>query len=173
MTDPTVLTTQQLDKGLENLRQLFEARLVGISKEVGSISSIKELQARHEERLHSVDERMQLQFEERDVRTEQMSRDSKVAVDAALQAAKEAVSEQNKSNEKAILKSEAATTKQIDAISVLISTMTKATEDKINDLKERLDEKKGRSKGVTDFAGWIFGAGMFLLALWSLMEHNK
>ena len=44
-----------------------------------------------------------------------------VAVDAALQAAKEAVGEQNKSNALAIAKSEATFTKQIDQIGVLIS----------------------------------------------------
>lgn len=93
-----------------------------------------------------------LQFRERDTRTEQSSKDSKVAVDAALQAAKEAVGEQNKSNALAIAKSEAGFTKQIDQIGLLITTTAKGTDDKIDDIKTRLTLIEGRGKGVGE--GW-------------------
>jgi hypothetical protein len=66
-------------------------------------------------------------------------------VDAAIkiQAAKEAVGKQQEASDRAIAKSEAAVTKQIDQIGSLINVMTGSFNDKIDDLKttvlERLD----------------------------------
>jgi hypothetical protein len=117
--------------------------------------------AKHEEKFNSV----QVQFAERDTRTEQTSKDSKVAVDAALQAAKEAVGEQNKSSTLAIAKSEAATTKQIDQISVIINTMAKGLDDKIDDIKTRLTSIEGRAKGLGDGWGYLVGAIGTLIAI--------
>lgn len=103
------------------------------------------LEGIHNEKFNSI----ATQFRERDVRTEQSSKDSKVAVDAALQAAKEAVGEQNKSSALAIAKSEAATTKQIDQIQQFIGSGNKATDDKIDDIKERLTRIEGTAEGTT------------------------
>jgi hypothetical protein len=144
--DPTVLTTQQLERAISGLREILEARLNGMDKALSltheelnrrategslKVSHLRELS---DEKFSSI----QTQFLERDTRTEQTSRDSKVAVDAALQAAKEAVGEQNKSSALAIAKSESATTKQIDQLVVLISTGTNAQDSKINDIKDRI-----------------------------------
>lgn len=115
-----------------------------------SVDRLKEL---HEEKFKSIS----TQFLERDTRTEQTSRDSKVAVDAALQAAKEAVGEQNKSNAMAIAKSEATFTKQIDQIGVLVTTMSKAIDDKIDDIKGRIQMIEGGKKGASDLFGVIVG----------------
>src|SRR6185369_13411363 len=145
--DPTLLTTQQLIRENLWLREVLETRLTGIQeanllrqnntnarfeaydkaikllqdisdKFPGRIDEkINSLKEVHEEKFASI----QVQFRERDVRTEQSSKDSKVAVDAALQAAKEAVGEQNKSSALTIAKSEASMTKQIDGISQLIA----------------------------------------------------
>src|SRR5665213_4442028 len=95
--DPSTLTTSQLHRELASLRELIEARLDG------------------------TDKRIEIQFAERDKRADQAAKDSKSAVDAAFAAAKEAVSEQNKSSALAISKSETATTKQIDSILSLLS----------------------------------------------------
>ena len=126
--DPTILTTQQLHRELLSLREILELRLNGYDKAITLLQatvdkspSIAEMNVKFEEKFNSV----QTQFRERDTRTEQTSKDSKVAVDAALQAAKEAVGEQNKSSALAIAKSEAATTKQIDSIQVIITTMVR------------------------------------------------
>src|SRR5580658_3724506 len=76
------------------------------------------------ERFHTVEVMfagIQTQFIERDTRVEQTAKGSKEALDAALQAAKEAVGEQNKSNSVAIAKSEAATNKQMDQLSANIT----------------------------------------------------
>ena len=122
--DPSTLTTAQLHRELASLRELIEARLDG------------------------TDKRIEIQFTERDKRSEQTAKDSKIAVDAAFSAAKEAVSEQNKSSALAISKSETATTKQIDSISSLISASSKATDEKIEDVKARLQMIEGQKQGV-------------------------
>lgn len=156
--DPTVLTTQQLQREILMLKELIETRLdsydTGIrllqanADKAPSISvvekSVESLRALHEEKFKSI----AVQFSERDTRTEQTSRDSKVAVDAALQAAKEAVGEQNKSNAASIAKSEAGFTKQIDQTILLVTSMTASLNDKIDDIKTRLTSIDGEKRGV-------------------------
>jgi Fe2+ transport system protein B len=163
--DPTVLTTQQLWREVAIVRELIETRLDGMDKAIELLqkttdkqpnfieSQIMQLQRLHEEKFRSV----AIQFVERDTRTEQTSRDSKVAVDAALQAAKEAVGEQNKSSAMAIAKSEAATTKQIDQIGVIIQTNTAGFNDKIDDIKSRLTIIEGKATGAGNLWGIIVG----------------
>jgi hypothetical protein len=167
--DPTVLTTAALAQAIAALREIlearidgqearmdgqkavFEARLNGMDKAITLLQDIadklplqidgkvRNLERFHEEKFESV----QTQFRERDVRSERESKDNKVAVDAALQAAKEAVTEQNKSNAVAQSKSEASFTKQIDQISTFITSAVKGLDDKINDLKERFSTGQG------------------------------
>jgi cation transport regulator ChaB len=192
--DPTFLTTQQLASTANSLREILEAEIEGLKATLDTrLSSleravetahnrinhlpeeravaISRLQELHEEKFHSI----ATQFAERDTRTEQTSRDSKVAVDAALQAAKEAVGEQNKSNALAIAKSEAAFTKQIDQIGILVETKGKATDDMIKssnssfmlaigDIKDRLTTIESSKKGggevwalIGTLAGIAFG----------------
>jgi hypothetical protein len=155
--DPTVLTTQQLNREILSLKELLAARFEGYDKAIELLQAradkspsidvvdvnVKSLGALVDEKFKGV----QIQFQERDIRTEQTSRDSKVAVDAALQAAKEAVGEQNKSSALAIAKSEAATTKQIDSIVLLIQSSNKGIDDKIDDMKNRLTTIEGAKAG--------------------------
>jgi hypothetical protein len=153
--DPTVLTTQQLNREIAYLKELLDARFAERDKAIALLQDISnELPSKIDEKIQSLkaihDEKftsIQRQFSERDVRTEQSSKDSKVAVDAALQAAKEAVGEQNKSSSSAIYKSEAATAKQIDQITQLIQNGAKAVDDKIGDIKDRITRLEGRGEG--------------------------
>lgn len=101
---------------------------------------------------------IETQFTERDKRTEQLSLADKTAIAAALQAQKEAAGATNESNAAAIAKSELGFTKQIDQIYTLIATMAKSSDDKINDLKSRLDRGEGHSGGLRDGWGYIVGA---------------
>ena len=173
--DPTVLTTQQLSLGLAALREILETRLdamdtaTELNKQAtdkiplmikSAVDSLKEL---HDERFSGVEK----QFKERDTRTEQSSKDSKVAVDAALQAAKEAVGEQNKSSALAIAKSEASTNKQLEAL-----------DEKINDIKGRLDRGEGGSTQEHESRGqsnWLIGAVLsgiaIIVAFGALVVH--
>jgi DNA polymerase III delta prime subunit len=164
--DPTLLTTAQLLREIATLKEhmnsetsalraILDARMDGMDRVIQSLqresarsqektdATVDHLKVLHEEKFKSI----QTQFVERDTRTEQTAKDSKVAVDAALQAAKEAVGEQNKSSALAIAKSEAATTKQIDLLGETIGTQTKNLNDKIDDLKERLGNIESRKLG--------------------------
>lgn len=151
-------------KLLQDTADKFPAR---IDEKINALKSVHEemigaLEGVHVEKFSSI----QTQFRERDVRTEQSSKDSKVAVDAALQAAKEAVGEQNKSSALAIAKSEAATAKQIDGLVMQLQSMTKGLDDKITDVKDRLTRIEGGSSGKKDMWGYVVGAiGMVVLVL--------
>lgn len=123
--------------------------------------AIRRLQELHEEKFASI----QLQFQERDVRVEQSSTATKIAVDAALQAAKEAVGAQNVSSAQAIAKSEAATTKQIDAIGTLIAAQAKSSDEKNDDIKSRVQMIEGHTKGIGDSWGVIVGAVGIIVAI--------
>lgn len=68
-----------------------------------------------------------------------------LALAAALQAAKEAVAEQNRSGALAISKSEAATGENIKQLQVAFQAANQATNEKIDDIKSRLDKGEGGS----------------------------
>ena len=187
--DPSLLTTRALQREIFALRELIEVklgssvatgdliravietRLDGMDKAIrllqdtadkfpGRIDEkIGALRSVHDERFGSI----QQQFTERDVRTEQAAGAVKIAVDAALQAQKEAVGEQNKSSALAIAKSEASTMKQIDQQATLITQMGKGIDDKIDDLKERLTRTEGKGAGLQ--AGWGYLVAAIGLAL--------
>jgi hypothetical protein len=164
--DPTVLTTQQLEREIKALREIIEARiLAGENRMDATIKVVRDaidkrpneidlrvdnLHALMNEKFGGLSSLMEekfstiaIQFRERDTRVEQTAKDTKVAVDAALQAAEKAVGKQNESFALATSKSEAATTKQIDQLGNLFQTSTKALEDKINDIKDRVNNREG------------------------------
>ena len=143
------------DKQITQLRSILETRLNGMDRAIDLLQKtadqfpsrvdekIDALQRVHEEKFASIE----TQFVERDKRSEQTSRDSKVAVDAALQAQKEQYAEHNRSSALAISKSETATTKQIDQQGILITANTKATDEKIDDVKQRITQIESGQAG--------------------------
>lgn len=178
--DPTVLTTQAVDRAIGSYREVMEARLGGMDRatelvalsiaetrqgatekitglvgEIGRrevaqreiiVAEIRRVSDVSSERFDAV----RTQFNERDTRTEQAAQESRISLDAALAAAKEAVSEQNKANALAIGKSEDATKERLDALALLMTTSVKSLEDKIGDVKSRLDRGEGRTGGQDD-----------------------
>ena len=199
--DPTVLTTQALYREINQVKQLLDANMAGVKETLSArITAIDHdldrlqlaveqepaqtgvlvdtLKTLHNEKFGSI----QVQFIERDVRTEQTSRDSKVAVDAALQAAKEAVEKQNTSSALAIAKSESATTKQIDTQGILITTATTSLNEridaasatmnsKIDDLKDRMNRIEGGATGGHQAYGYIVGVVGSLIGIISLLYN--
>lgn len=169
VADPSALTTSAILREISNLEKLLSARIDAVEKAVDTAhenlvrvptevdKAIGQLKMVVDERGNALNERfgtvserfvsIQTQFSERDTRTDQTSRDSKVAVDAALQAAKEAVGEQNRSSALAISKSEVATMKQIDQMGTLIASNVAGIATSINDLKERLTRLEGSNLG--------------------------
>ena len=185
--DPTVLTTELLERmkdvlireimtsqelaeaKLFGVEHMLETRIDGVDKAIIQIQQRAErlqanlqIEVEHLKKLHQEKfDYIAIQFKERDTRTEQAARDSKIAIDAALQAAKEAVGEQNKSNALAVAKSEATFTKQIDQIGVLVTSMGKGFDDKIDDIKGRLQAMESIKKGAGDvWAIWFAATGI-------------
>jgi hypothetical protein len=140
------------------LRELMESKLAGMEAAVvlqnqasaafpvEVRTEIAHLKALHEERFTSIG----TQFAERDIRTDQASKAAKEALDAALQAAKELVNAQGEASSAAAVKSETSFTKQIDQIGTIISTLEKALDARITELKERIDRGEGSSAGSAD-----------------------
>lgn len=176
--DPSALTTQQLLRENFWLRELLESRINGIEERIeGGNKAVQLLQAFADRTPTTMDvqndvkglrevvfvklDGVKTQLEERDTQidrvarevkeaTEKNSRDVKSAVDAAFAASKEVVSEQNKSYALSNAKSEAAFTKQIDAIGEVIKTTNKGVDDKINDIKDRITSIESRAGTVTE-----------------------
>ena len=188
--DPTTLTTQALYREINQVHDLINSEVSAVSSGLSSrldgadrerlhlqsqidmfptetTRRIDTLRLLHQEKFDSI----QVQFAERDTRTEQTSRDSKVAVDAALQAAKEAVGEQNKSSALAIAKSEASTTKQIDQQGLLIASSTQGLDDKIDDIKDRLTRIEGNTSGGHQVWGYMIGVAGSLIGIISLLYN--
>jgi uncharacterized phage infection (PIP) family protein YhgE len=171
--DPTERTIQTLQREIATAREfadmqssalktVLETRLDGMDKAIAIQASnlgkypqerhemIGHLQALHEEKFKSVD----MQLIEKDKRIDQTTRDGKFAVDAALQAAKEAAG-----------KSEQNFTKQIDQIMVMITTIQKGFDDKNDDLKTRIQALESTRKGAGDLWGFLIGLAGVGIAL--------
>lgn len=145
--DPTVLTTQQLLSAISAVREVIETRLAGMDKAIDLLQGhndklrpmimalldekVNHLQALHEEKFAGI----QVQFKERDTRSERESRDNKVAVDAAFAAQKEAAARQDEANAKAIDKSERATTETIKTNQELTKAATDNLTKDVDSLK--------------------------------------
>lgn len=119
-----------------------------------AVSQLRELsEAKFDQAGRVSDEKfasIETQFRERDTRQERESRDNKVAVDAAFAAQKEAAAKQDESNAKAIDKSEKSTTDSIIKGQDLSRTTTDALNDKLDDLKSRMDRYEASRIGGTD-----------------------
>jgi uncharacterized membrane protein len=170
-------TTAQLYREITNLHQLIDIRLDAMDKAVVLfnenltrvptdtdkqithlreflVSELSKVADVHNEKFTSVE----AQFVERDMRRNQSAMDSKTAIDAALQAAKEAVG-----------KSEISTTKQIDQQSSLIHTTSQGLNDKIDDIKSRLTLIEGKGVGGDRSAQWVFSAVTIFISVLAII----
>jgi hypothetical protein len=162
--DPSALTTQLTLREIASLEKIISTRLDAMDRAMiifqesltrvptdtdKQVGGLKSLMA---ERFNVIMERfasIETQFRERSVQREQSSRESKEAITAAFQAAKDSVSQQNASNALAISKSESAMVKQMDAFEVLLNTSISALDGKIADIKDRLTTIEGRTSGAS------------------------
>jgi hypothetical protein len=119
--DPTALTTEASVRLEEMLRGLIA-------------SEVAHLDALFSEKLV----RIEVRFEMLDERTAEQKKDMKDALDAALAAQKGEAAAQTASLEKNIGKSETATIERIKTVETLLSTFTRVSDDKIDDLKSRI-----------------------------------
>ena len=128
-----------LHNQIDRLRQKLEARDSLVKDQLDGLQAlvflkISELGAITDQRFIAVG----AQFSERDTRTDQRAGDTKLAVDAAFAAAKEATA-----------KIESSFTKSIDEQQRLLNATTSATIDKISDLKDRMTAMENRTAGIT------------------------
>jgi hypothetical protein len=129
--DPTLLTTEQLLRSIASLRE--ESKTWVDSLQLLLEAKISGKDTFYAEKFDSI----QTQFKERDVRTDQTASQVKLAVDAALQAQKEAAGEQAKSFSAATTKSETAMNRQIEGL-----------DGKITDVKDRLNRVEAMNLGA-------------------------
>ncbi len=123
----------QIDKAISALRDILEQSLRTASVEM--LGELRRHIAETAEKFAGV----AAQFSERDTRTDQRAGDTKLAVDAAFAAAKEATA-----------KIEAGFTKQIDSMNTIIDTKTANLADSIFDLKYRIVALEARAVTAVD-----------------------
>lgn len=153
--------TDARHREIVSLKELFDTRLgemdkaIVLSRERESLlpKTMEKSSLEQRDYLMSIinerSDKVEGQFKERDVRGDRDAAQSKLAIDAALQAQKEAAAEQNKNFEKAIDKSEAAFAKQIDSLGDRLTTATGGLELQIADVKERLTRLEATGLGRT------------------------
>ena len=206
--DPTERSIEAIKQAIAALKEMFEIHISSIKEDVQEIratvegrpaaivSEINHLKLLHDEHFKAViimlEDRLKaasdLSIQKFQGVADQFSgRDTALA--AALLAQKTSVEEQNKSNALSAAKAEAATTKQIDGIQTLLTTMSQGTDDKIDavktlltsqeksndkgiaDLSARLIAREGQSQGMGSLIVWIFGGAGFLVAIVSVFER--
>ena len=131
--DPTLLTTQQLNREIASLNVQLDLRLAALREIVN-------------EKFSSVER--QLLLEERQ-RVEQKA-DTKAAIDAALTAQKEAVREQTTASDKAIAKSETGMAELVKGIRSELLTAIGGVTTIATDLKERVVILESTKLGVSE-----------------------
>ena len=175
--DPTILTTQALQREIESVREQFhdktdmvrqvvEERLSCLEHAVEGLrnlvegaparrdQALKQLQELMDEKFHAVSAR----FAERDLRANASYLANKEAISAALTAVKETNT-----------KSETAFTKQVDQLMALIYASQKGADEKIDDVKERLTIMESRGLGAKEESMTHKQQGRDSTALWALM----
>jgi tetrahydromethanopterin S-methyltransferase subunit F len=150
--DPTVLTTAQLLREIDRIKELVDSMLIG--RDAVTI-----------ERFSSVDRQFSLVEQQRVEQKE----DTKAAVDAALTAQKEAVREQTLASERAIAKSEAATTKQLEQLGATFSAAVAGVETILQDLKDRITRIESLKQGGKDTVNGIYAMAGFIVTALTLV----
>ena len=154
--DPTVLTTQALDRESGHLRELVSQRLNAVDRQretfVASHGQEMDLLNRERseqflalrellmQRIDALDTLVDTRFNLLELQRSEQKSDTKAAVDAALSAAKEAVKEQTTASALSIAKSETATTKQLEQQQATTTTAVEALRRADDELKERIQD---------------------------------
>ncbi len=172
-------TREIVEQRIDGARETLGVRLDHVEAALGRVPTHAEKNTQQlrdivEEKLKVQDrqfDNIQLQFKERDTRMEQTTRDQVKAVDAAFAAA-----------DKAIAKTEASFTKQIDEQRKSIDTVEKNASEKLGDLKDRVTIIESLTRGMTlqkteaaqtiqqssQSIGLVFGGASLLIALVSI-----
>lgn len=142
--DPTTLTTAALEHEAQILRDSFKEGLASLSKELETAIDHRDALTKAE--LKTIDVRFDMMEEHRI----EKQADVKAAVDAALISQKEAVKEQTIASEKAIAKSESATTESIKQLSTTFAVSIESANRAVNDVKDRVVRMEAQASGNPD-----------------------
>lgn len=145
--DPTVLTTEALQREVAAISREFELRQNTRQREneelkeliLDKVAGLRDLTAEQNKAF-------EVQFNSIENHRIEQKKDTKDAVDAALISQKEAVREQTIASGLSIAKSEAATAKQLDQLAVTFSTAIAGVTVSINDLKDAQNSSIGDIK---------------------------
>ncbi len=163
--DPSSLTTEAFARATEQWRRELAAAVETINTRFDAMDEasalkldlireirpqteklIEHLRALHEVKFAAIDQR----FVERDTRTDQAALASKQALDAALQAAKELVQQQNDAASAAAAVMIANFTKLIDQLGIRLESLQKSYDDRLTEIKERIDRGEGSHQGAVE-----------------------
>lgn len=154
--DPTVLTTEQLHREIAAAKEAISIEMDGLR---GVIDA----------RFDKVD----LRFGLLDGQRIEQKVDTNAAVDAALVAQKEAVKEQTAASDRAIAKSEAATSKQLEQLGTTFTTAIAGVTTTLADLKERVSRIESVKVGGREaYAGLYAVAILFAAVLSALITYG-
>jgi len=145
---------REFQDDVRNLKEVTEQRLEDLDKSIILAMNVAEHQhsTEREYMLSQVDI-VRAIMAEKFTGVDGRFQESKVAVDAAFAAAKEAVAEQNKGNDRAITKSETAVKEQLAALSTVTDAGLKGLEDKITDARDRLTTMESLTRGIKEASG--------------------
>ena len=177
LTDPTVLTTEALQRAISTLKDTIEMQVTHesesrIAADLSLQSHVDLQQTLSDEKFEAVAREMKLV---EDSRVEQ-KQDALASLAAALSAAKEAVKEQTTASALSINKSENATNEQLKQLTVTFTTAIEGVNRTIIDLKERVGKNEsveaaasGVGQGKEQNQGLVFSIIMGLVAVGSLI----
>jgi hypothetical protein len=159
--DPTELTDRAIARLEKSLTLYIDGQLSVRDERLSGIDEATKLRLAATEgfpglivtAVGSLEKLMVEKFEAAERLRVEQKKDTKDAVDAALNAAKEAVKEQTASSEKSITKSELATGAQIKQLQDTFATAIDSLRRSIDDLKDReVEDVRGLRQAVTDVA---------------------
>jgi Fe2+ transport system protein B len=159
--DPTVLTDAAIARSERAMRDYVDGqlsvrdeRLAGIDEATKlRLGSVVDFSPEIDTKVSGLEKLMDNKFESAERLRVEQKKDTKDAVDAALNAAKEAVKEQTASSEKSITKSELATGAQIKQLQDTFATAIEGLRRSFDDLKDReVEDVRTLRQSITDVA---------------------
>jgi hypothetical protein len=159
--DPTELTRQAVERLEKSMTSYIDTQLAVRDERLDGVDEATKLRKAEIDHIPALiatdvghlEKLMEEKFDAAERLRVEQKKDTKDAVDAALNAAKEAVKEQTASSEKSITKSELATGKQIEQLASTITTAIDGLRKSIDDLKERENEDvRVLRQSITDVA---------------------
>lgn len=157
--DPTVLTTEALERAIAGLKELLVQRVESESK-----MRVKDIEA------------VQRELALLDKQRNETKKSDADALAAALSAAKEAVQQNTNNFEKSITKTETATNDLIKSLGDTFNTAIAGVDKTISDAKDRINKLEqgqaaagGQAKGTDAMMPWVFGIVASVVAVVSII----